>query len=232
MKVLVVIPARRDSKGVPRKNMRMLHGKPLIQWTIDEARKVFSDEVICVSSNDEDVLQLLSKLNLPVPFKRPEELSTETSGTYEVLLHALEHFETQGYEPDYLVLLQPTSPLRKAFHIKEALEIFHSQFNEIEMLVSVKETQSNPYYVLREENDLGYLVPSKVSLANRRQDLPKVWELNGAIYIMRTDVLKTKPLAQFNHVIKYVMDERCSHDIDTALDWQIAEILMQQNTAE
>lgn len=94
------------------------------------------------------------------------------------------------------------------------------------MLVSVKETKANPYYVLREENEKGYLIKSKESNATRRQDVPKVWELNGAIYIINPNALKHQSIGEFKKVKKYVMDEVSSHDIDTIIDWKFAELLM------
>lgn len=223
MNPLVVIPARGGSKGVPHKNIKLLGGKPLIQWTIDVARQVFSDELICVSTDDEEIKEVVEQTGLKVPFLRPQELATDTAGTYGVLLHAIEHYEQNGYSPDVLVLLQPTSPFRNSTQIKEAMEFFNS---DLEMIVSVKETRSNPYYILREEDENGYLVKSKQSNAKRRQDVPKVWELNGAIYIIDVETLKEKTLDEFAKIKKYEMDEMSSHDIDTMMDWRLAEFLM------
>lgn len=226
MKPLVVIPARGGSKGIPRKNIKSLGGKPLIQWTIDEAREVFSDEVICVSTDDIEIKEVVEHNGLKVPFLRPDELATDTAGTYEVLLHAVQFYEEKGYIPDVLILLQPTSPFRTAEHIKEALTLYS---DDIEMLVSVKETKANPYYVLREEDEKGFLIKSKESDATRRQDVPKVWELNGAIYIINVNTLKEKHLSQFKKVKKYVMGETSSYDIDTMLDWKLAEMISRKH---
>lgn len=226
MKPLVVIPARGGSKGVPRKNVKLLGGKPLIKWTIDVARRVFSDEVICVSTDDVEIKSLAEETGLKVPFLRPEELATDEAGTYEVLLHAINQYNQIGYMPDVLILLQPTSPFRNAVQIEEALELF---IPDVEMIISVKETKSNPYYVLREEDEKGYLIKCKESNAIRRQDVPKVWELNGAIYIIDVKILKEKPLSKFEKIRKYEMDEYTSHDIDTLFDWKLAELLIEQN---
>lgn len=223
MKPLVIIPARGGSKGIPRKNIKLLGGKPLIQWTIDEARKMFSDDVICVSTDDIEIKDIVEQNGLKIPFLRPEKLATDFAGTYEVLLHAVSFYEDKGYDPDVLILLQPTSPFRTAQQIKDAIALYNE---DIEMLVSVKETKANPYYVLREENKDGFLVKSKESKATRRQDVPKVWELNGAIYIINVKALKEKPLSQFLKVKKYVMDEITSHDLDTMLDWKVAETII------
>lgn len=230
MRPLVIIPARGGSKGVPRKNIKLLGEKPLIQYTIESAKKVFDNSVICVSTDDKEIETLVESLGLKVPFLRPAELATDTAGTYEVMLHAVHFYEATGYFPEVLILLQPTSPFRTEKHINEALALFDQS---CEMLVSVKETKSNPYYVLREEDEEGWLVKSKEGNFARRQDCPKVYELNGAIYIIHVETLKSKPIHDFKKVRKYVMDERSSHDIDDMEDFSLAEILLlQQNKTE
>ena len=220
MKPLVVIPARGGSKGVPGKNIKLLGDKPLIQYTIDIAKEVFPSEVICVSTDNHKIKAVVEKLDLSVPFIRPAELATDYSGTNEVLLYAVNYYESKGYIPDTLILLQPTSPFRTAKHLREALNLFD---DNCEMVVSVRETKSNPYFILREENDQGWLVKSKKSNFIRRQDCPKVYEINGAIYIVGINVLKEKPMQELYRVRKYLMDEVSSHDIDSMLDWELAE---------
>ena len=222
MKALVVIPARGGSKGVPGKNIKLLNGKPLIQYTIDAAKEVFAENEICISTDDLKIKQTVESLGLIVPFIRPDDLATDHAGTYEVLLHAVSYYEKQGYKADTLILLQATSPFRTSLHIKEALKKFD---NTCEMVVSVKITKSNPYTVLREENKDGWLEKSKPGNFIRRQDCPVVYELNGAIYIMHVDILKQKPLSEFSKIRKYEMDEYSSLDIDTMFDWEIAEVL-------
>lgn len=226
MKPLVVIPARGGSKGVPGKNIKPLGGRPLIQHTIAATQEVFPNEQICVSTDDPAIRTCAEAMGLKVPFLRPEALATDGAGTYEVLLHALDFYQQQGYSADVLVLLQPTSPFRTARHIREALALYHPA---LEMVVSVKETRSNPYYVLFEEDSAGFLQPSKAAHFTRRQDCPPVWEYNGAIYIINVAALLQKPLSQFQKKVKYVMDEPSSHDIDTAFDWLVAECLMGGN---
>ena len=186
MKTLVIIPARGGSKGVPKKNIKKLSGKALIQYTIDAARKLVPDNQIIVSTDCLEIKSIVEKLGLVVPFLRPKELATDTSGTHEVLLHAINFFESQGNQISEIILLQPTSPFRTDKHIKEALELYNSK---IDMVVSVKETQSNPYYVLYEENSKGFIDKSKKGNFTRRQDCPKVYESNGAIYIINTKLL-------------------------------------------
>lgn len=224
MKFLAVIPARGGSKGIPGKNIKILNGKPLIQYTIDAAKGAFLSEPICISTDDIKIKKVVESLGTEVPFLRPDELATDTSGTYEVLLHAVNYYESIGYSPDVVVLLQATSPFRSSRHIKEALNLYDES---CEMVVSVKETNANPYYVLREEDESGYLVPSKKGNFTRRQDCPKVYEINGAIYIINVKALKQKSISEFSKVKKYLMDDISSHDIDDMVDWKFAEFLLQ-----
>jgi CMP-N,N'-diacetyllegionaminic acid synthase len=221
-RILAVIPARGGSKGIPGKNIKLLAGKPLIYYTIEAARRVFNDDQILISTDDEEIMKCVESTGLKVPFLRPPELATDSAGMYEVLTHAVSWIESTGFFPEILILLQPTTPFRTANHIVEAMSLFDLN---IEMVVSVKETSSNPYYVLYEENSHGWLERSKKGYFVTRQECPMVWEYNGGIYIINTKSLKEKPLNEFSRVRKYVMDEWSSHDIDTRLDWELAEIL-------
>jgi CMP-N,N'-diacetyllegionaminic acid synthase len=224
MNIMVVIPARGGSKGIPRKNCKLLGGKPLIHYSIEAAQEVFENNQILVSTDDLEIKICAEQTGIEVPFLRPADLSTDTAGSYEVLLHAVAFEEARGNKPDVLLLLQPTSPFRTAKHITEALKLYN---DELDMVVSVVQAKANPYYNLFEENVEGNLLKSKPSDFTRRQDCPDVWEYNGAIYIINIKTLKQKTLAAFEKVRKYVMDEISSHDIDTMIDWKVAEILLQ-----
>lgn len=226
MRILVIIPARGGSKGIPHKNIKPLAGKPLIYYTIDVARQIVADEDICVSTDDSEIIQCVEDYGLKVPFVRPEELATDTAGTYEVLLHALCFYEQQGKQYDVVLLLQNTSPFRTANQVKEALTLYQS---DIDMVVSVKECSANPYYCVFEENQDGYLKICKGDgNITRRQDAPKVYEYNGAIYVINPQSLKQMPLNRFSRRIKYVMDEQSSLDLDTMNDWKMAELIVSQ----
>lgn len=223
MRPLVVIPARGASKRLPGKNIKPLNGKPLIHYTIEAARGVFDDDVICVSTDDEEIKKVSEETGLKVPFLRPNELATDTADSRSVLLHAHKFYkEEKDYEADVIILLQPTSPLRNATHIIEALELYHEG---LDMVVSVKETEANPYFVLFEENKDGYLVKSKAGDFMKKQDCPKVWELNGAIYVINVESLMDKHPKDFEKVVRYEMSSEESVDVDTALDWLILKKL-------
>ena len=215
MNPLVIIPARGGSKGIPGKNIKMLGDRPLIQYTIDAAREIFSDKVICVSTDDLEIKKVVESIGLEIPFLRPSELATDTAGTQEVLIHAINFYDAQGYNPDIIILLQATSPFRTGTQIREAMQIFD---NTCEMVVSVKETKVNPYYLLYEENLDGWLEKSKKGSFITRQECPPVYELNGAIYITTVENLKQNSITNFTRIRKYVMDEFTSIDIDNQID--------------
>ena len=226
MKYLVIIPARGGSKGIPKKNIKPLGGKPLIYYAIDGARSIGADTDICVTTDDPEIIRKVEDYGLKVPFIRPDYLASDTMGTYEVLLHALDFYERQGKKYDAVVLLQPTSPFRRLEDIRGALEKYNE---DVDMVVSVKESTSNPYYNSFEENSYGYL---KISKGDghycRRQDAPKVWEYNGAVYVINIDSLKAKRISEFKKIVKYEMDALHSVDLDTMFDWKIAEMLISE----
>ncbi|HEY9083424.1 MAG TPA: acylneuraminate cytidylyltransferase family protein [Vicingaceae bacterium] len=226
MQPLVIIPARGGSKGVPRKNIKLLNGKPLIYYTIEEARLIFDDKKIIVSTEDNEIKEIVEKIGLKVPFLRPLNLATDKTSTYEVLLDTIKQVEKSGYVPDTIILLQPTSPFRSSVHIQSALKMYENN-SDVDMVTSVKETKANPYYSLYEEDKKGYLNKSKNANFTRRQDCPKVWELNGAIYIINKKSLLEKPINLFSKIIKYEMDYKSSIDIDTELDFEFAAFLLQ-----
>lgn len=226
MKILVIIPARGGSKGIPHKNIKPFNGKPLIHYTIDVARQIVSDEDICVSTDDQEIIMDVEGYGLEVPFVRPAELATDQAGTYEVLLHALDFFEKQGKNYDVVLLLQNTSPFRTAEQVKEALALYTP---DIDMVVSVKECSANPYYCVFEENEEGYLRICKgEGNITRRQDSPKVYEYNGAIYVINAKQLKKMSLGQFTRSVKYVMDDLHSVDLDNMIDWKFAEFIIKE----
>jgi len=223
MKNIVIIPARGGSKGVPYKNIKMLCGKPLIAYTIDAAKKVFNLDEIVVSTDDENIIKCLSNINYKVPFKRPLECASDLSPMVDVIHHALNFYKDKGKTPETIILLQPTSPFRTSKHITEALDLFNK--NNAEMVTSVFETSSNPYYVLFEKDKNGYLKKSKNSNFKRRQDCPEVLELNGAIYIIKVTTFLDKGF-NVDTILGYEMNKIDSIDIDDQFDWDLAQLLL------
>jgi N-acylneuraminate cytidylyltransferase len=226
MKTLFVIPARGGSKGIPGKNIKYLGGAPLIKYSIDIARKFTTDNNICVTTDDPSIAETVEGFGLALPFMRPPNLATDTASTNDVLLHAIAHYESLGSFFEVIILLQPTSPFRKAFHITESLNEYKEK--NADMVMSVFEARANPYYVLFEEND-GILKKIKQWDGNSRQQAPKVYQANGSIYIINVESFKKcKDLKRLTNIRKYVMEEIWSLDIDLPIDLEIAEILMQK----
>ena len=225
MKILYVIPARGGSKGIPYKNIKQLNGKPLIYYTIDVVRELTTDENICVSTDDEEIIKVVEDYGLKVHFKRPFHLATDTASTNDVLLHAIDYYKTKGVNYDVIVLLQPTSPLRTSLHIKEAIDLYNE---DLEMVVSVKESRAAS--VLCSEKENGFLEFCFNKTGSRRQEMDSFYEYNGAIYVINVGKLKEKGLSNFIKKKKYLMDETSSFDIDTPLDWFLVESIIKQKT--
>lgn len=224
MKTLYLIPARGGSKGIPGKNIKPFLGKPLICLTIDQAREAGADNAdICVSTDSEEIRKVVEDYGLKVPFMRPDSLATDTAGTYGVILHALEWYLEHGVEYDRVVLLQTTSPLRLPEDIIGAIKAWKPG---IDMVVSVCEAATNPYYNAFETDAEGNLHISKGDgRYTRRQDAPKVWEYNGAVYVMDSASLRKMPMSEFPVRKPYVMPAERSVDLDTPADWIRAEQL-------
>lgn len=211
-RVLAVIPARGGSKGVSRKNIRQICGKPLIGWTIEAAKKSKYIDRLILSSEDKEIIRVAKEWGCEVPFIRPTELAKDETLGVAPALHAVR--ELPGY--DYLVFLQPTSPLRIAEDIDKCLEMCEK--NCAPSCASVFEPDCSPYlmYTLKE----GTLHPilGKEKIHSRRQDLPKVYALNGAVYVAKIDwVLRWETLVA-EETIGYVMPRQRSIDIDDEID--------------
>lgn len=224
MRSLFLITARGGSKGIPRKNIKELAGKPLIYYSIEAARALTEDENICVSTDDSEIISCVEKTGLKVPFVRPAELASDTANSNDVICHAIKYYRDKGVEYDNVVLLQPTSPLRTAQQVSEALELYT---NDIDMVVSVKENTSS--VALFKENSEGFLEHAfDVSKGLRRQDALKLYEYNGAIYVINCNSILEKGMSNFNRITKYVMPDINSVDIDNMLDWITCETMLNQ----
>ena len=223
---MVVIPARGGSKGIPHKNIKPLGGKPLIYYSIDVARQFTTDENICVTTDDAEIISVVKQHGLKVPFVRPAELATDTCGSSEVIQHAYQFFADKGVKYDAIILLQPTSPFRKVEFIKEAVALYDES---VDMVTSVRPAACNPYYDGFEENKDGLLIVSKGDgTIERRQDAPRVWQQNGSIYVINPKSLIEKGMGGFTKIKKYAMPETYSVDLDTMLDWKMAELIIKE----
>ncbi len=225
---LYIIPARGGSKGIPRKNIKLLGGKPLIAYSIEAARRAGGDDThIILSTDDKEIADVARHEGLQVPYIRPAELATDTAGSREVILDAMNWADSQGIKYDCVVLLQPTSPFRTAEDIKNALELYSA---DMDMVVSVVEAASNPYYNCFEVNSsTGFLHISKGDgLYTRRQDAPKVWEYNGAVYVINPESIRKMPLGAMPRRMPFEMPRKRSIDLDTPTDWLVAEAIFNE----
>lgn len=223
---LYIIPARGGSKGIPRKNIKPLGGRPLIWWTIDAARDAGApDSHIILSTDDAEIADTARATGLGVPYMRPAAMATDTAGSREVILDAMDWADAHGIAYDCVVLLQPTSPLRTGADIQAALDLYTP---DIDMVVTVCEAASNPYYNCFETDpDTGYLHVSKGDgLYTRRQDAPKAWEYNGAVYVINPASIRRLPLGAFPHRVPSPMPSERSIDLDTPLQWITAEAIV------
>jgi CMP-N,N'-diacetyllegionaminic acid synthase len=225
--ILAIIPARGGSKGVPRKNVRELNGKPLIGYTIESAKKSNKVSRVVVTTEDTEIATISRAYKAEVPYLRPDELSQDNSPTMECVLHMLDYLEkTEGYVSDYVLLLQCTSPLRNHNHINEAIDkLLNSDYDSI---ISVCEAEVNPYWANIFEGDkLKYFIEEGRKIT-RRQELPNVYRMNGAIYLIKTEVLKKQKNFEPEEVMGYIMDSYSSVDIDTEMDFKIAEAIIKE----
>lgn len=223
MKILALIPARGGSKGIPGKNIKKFAGLPLISHSIRLARELFPITDICVSTDSMEIAECAKQEGLDVPFLRPAELASDTAGSRETILHALDYYKSKGTDYDAVLLLQPTSPLRTVDDVKQCLSMYSP---EVDMVVSVKESSCNPYYNCYETSSNGYLAISKGDgLYTRRQDAPKTWEFNGAVYVINAESIRKMPMGNFKHRIPYEMPAERSIDLDTPIDWIVAELM-------
>ncbi len=225
MTPLVIIPARGGSKGIPRKNIREMCGHPLIHYSIEAARAIAPDSRIILSTDDPEIAGVArTHSGLEVPYMRPASLGADNVGSREVMLDVMDWADREGIGYDCVVLLQPTSPLRTREDVERTLAAYTPG---CDMAVTVRPASCNPYYDCFETTPEGYLHVSKGDgLITRRQDAPPAWQMNGAVYVINPASLRAMPLGAFAHRIPVEMDASRSVDLDTPLDWTIAETLM------
>lgn len=226
MSPLFIIPARGGSKGIPRKNIKLLGGRPLIAYSIDVALALAADPThVILSTDDAEIADVARSIGLQVDYMRPAELATDTAGSREVMLDAMAWADSRGIAYDCVVLLQPTSPLRTADDVRTAIALYTP---ETDMVVSVAPAKANPYYDIFETSPGGTLHISKGDgLYTRRQDAPPVWQYNGAVYVINPASLRAMPLGAFPRRIPSPMPTERSVDLDTLADWAVAEQIIE-----
>ena len=223
-KVLGIVPARGGSKSLSGKNIKLLAGKPLIAWTIDEAKKSKYIDRLILSSDDEDIINVArSVCDCDVPFVRPKKLAQDDTPGIEPILHAIN--EIPGF--DLVVKLQPTSPLRKAEDIDACIEKCAS--SDINSCISVTTAEKSPYwmYSLDKSGKMSPLLPQPEGFFSR-QTLPQVYSLNGAVYAAKINWLLEQGGFFSPDTHAYIMPRQRSIDVDTDLDFSLCEILLRK----
>jgi CMP-N,N'-diacetyllegionaminic acid synthase len=223
-RVLCIIPARGGSKGVPGKNTRLLHGKPLIAYTVEAALASESIDRVIVSTDDAAIADAGRTAGAEVPFERPASLATDTAGTIDVVLHAMEWVrEQEGAPYDIVVLLHATTPLRSVEDIDAAVDLLGEDADSV---VSVTEAYRNPYFNMVEAAADGSIHLVKPGQFLTRQSAPVVYDLNSSIYVWWWDSLVRSRSVFGERTLPYVMPRERSVDIDEEMDFILADALL------
>ncbi len=225
--MIAIIPARGGSKGLPGKNIKLLNGKPLIQYTVEAALNAQCIDRVIVTTDDIDIANAARKAGAEVPFMRPEELASDTARAVDVYIHAVEFLMNQSHShiKKFIVLL-PTAPLRVAKHIDEAYDLFKR--TKADTLIAVTKAETPPSWYMRQHTDLrienaGFGLSE--SIVDNRQENDDYYIPNGSIYILDYELLKNQRTYYSNNTVGYVMDRRTSVDIDTLDDFNYVEFL-------
>ena len=223
MNVCSIIPARGGSKGIPRKNIKLLNGKPVIAYSIDASLSSDLIKDTYVTTEDDEISKISEEYGAKV-INRPQDLAEDNSTTVDVILHSLDCLEKEGNLPDFFVLLQPTSPLRTETDINNAIELFIN--GECDALISVSEIEHTSMMTFEIKDH--FLSPDcdDSVLNKRRQDLPKHFRPNGAIYITTPESLRKAKTFIPKKTIPYIMPPERSIDLDVEFDFKLAEFLL------
>lgn len=224
MKILCLIPARSGSKSLPHKNIKLLNNKPLLAYSIEQAKNSKYNMRIIVSTDSKEYSDIANKYGAETPFLRPKEISQDNSTDFEFIKHAIEWLkENENYYPDIILQLRPTQPDRKVSDIDKCLDIFIENYNSIDSLRTVVEIEKSPYkmYTISENKLLpmfnsynGKIEPYNMG----RQYLPKAYLHNGYIDILKPELIK-KNMISGENIYPYVMNKNDTIDIDTIEDW-------------
>jgi N-acylneuraminate cytidylyltransferase/CMP-N,N'-diacetyllegionaminic acid synthase len=227
-KILTLIPAKGESKGLPGKNIMNLEGKPLIAWTIETAKKCEFIDKLVVSTEDKEIKEISEEVGAVVPFIRPKELASDAAKANDVIFHAIEWFENKNEFFDLILVLQPTSPLR----IKEDIINSINQLFEFhaKAVISVSAADHHPFWMntLPADKSMKNFLPTEALNANR-QDLQVFYRLNGAIYLAFIEYFKENRGFWGDKTFAYIMPKERSVDIDDIIDFRLAAVLLKKD---
>ena len=225
LKPICIIPARGGSKGIKRKNIRILGKKPLISYSIKTALESNLFQDVIISTEDTEIAKIAEKYNGKIPFMRPSKLAKDVTTTEAVLLHAIKKLRDLEYDFDTIMLRDCTVPFIDKQDMKRALEIFYK--NKCDAVFASIKAHPNPYFGMMEIKKNGYLIPSKIPKSNvtRRQDAPTVYNVDGMFIINVKHFLKTKKISS-GKIIPFEITKEHGHMIDFEFDFKIAELLV------
>ena len=228
-KVLTIIPARAGSKGVKNKNIKPLDGKPLILYTIEEAKKSDQIDKIVVSTDSTEIADLSKIHGVEVPFIRPKKLSTDSSLTYDVVKHCIEYYKSNGEHFDIILLLQPTTPFRTVETINKSVKILKNK-SVYTSVVSVVDVEGNHPFRMKEikDNFLINYIDQGFENMNPRNELPKVYIRSGAIYAILTKNFYEEQSLVSNLCSPIILDKIETINIDSPLDFEFCEFILKK----
>lgn len=234
MKILGIITARGGSKGVPGKNIKNLAGKPLLAYTVEAAKSAKGLDRTILSSEDEKIINIARKLSVDIPFVRPATLAGDTTGSLEVIQHAVNLLKQRGDEYDAVCLLQPTTPFRSQGIIDRAIEKFIS--GSYDSVISMREVPAeyNPHWIFEQKDGKLEIATGENEIIKQRQDLPKAYFRDGAVYITKTSVLLEQN-SIYGDRIGFIDTTGSAYiNIDTMEDWVKAEkiVALQLNSEQ
>ena len=228
--IIAIIPARGGSKSVPRKNIRLLCGKPLIVYTIEAALSSKYIRRVIVSTEDLEIAEIAKECGAEVTV-RPSKLAQDDTPSLPVFKHVIKHLEeVDGFSPDIIVVLQPTSPLRTVGDIDGAIQKFSE--TGCDSVVSVCEVDHPPHWMYTLEGDRLKPLIEDGEKITRRQDAPEVYRINGTVYVTYRDVIMKQNRVLGDDTRAYIMPQDRSIDIDTELDFKLAELLMKERESQ
>jgi CMP-N,N'-diacetyllegionaminic acid synthase len=228
MRILGLIPARGGSKGIPRKNIRLLGGKPLLQYTAEAALASAKLSRVVLTTEDEEIAEVGRRLGVEVPFLRPAGLALDHTPSLPVVQHAVRTLEAEGDAFDAICLLQPTTPMRSAVDIDACIELFERSRPDAVISVLEVPAEYNPHWVYFQKADGSlHLSTGDETIIPRRQELPAAYHRNGAVFVTRRETLMEKNSLYGDRLIGYPMDPARSVNIDTEKDWERARRLLE-----
>ncbi len=231
-RVLGLIPARGGSKGIPRKNVRLLAGRPLLAYTAEAALAARRLHRVVLSTEDEEIAEVGRRCGLEVPFRRPAELARDETAMLPVVEHAVRAVEADGERFDAVCLLQPTNPLRRAEDVDACIERFHQSGADALVSVLPVPAEYNPHWVyFRDDAGLLRLSTGEAQPIPRRQELEPAFHRDGSVYVVRRDVVMEQHSLYGHRLVGLAMDPERSVNLDTPDDWRRVEELLARGVA-